>query len=93
MQWNDTQLAQAMVTGCNLLGELPLTGVFEPVREDEPALTREQLWGQAPEIFEWFQAQPLDEHAEFLWQSCAKEAQNGWASDFLRKDQVDATFP
>ena len=35
----------------------------------------------------------MDEHAEFLWQSCAKEAQNGWASNFLRKDQVDATFP
>ena len=93
MQWKDTQLAQDMVTGFSLLGELPLTGVFQPVQEGDPALTREQLWGQALEVREWFQAQPLDEHADFVWESCAQEIQNGWACGFLRKEEVDSTFP
>ena len=93
MQWKDTSLAHAMVHGFSLLGDLPKTGVFQPVQEEDPALTREDLWGRAPEVLRWFEAQPLDDHASFLWDSCQEEIRKGWACPFMQKGDLNRRFP
>eukprot|EP00971_Amphidinium_carterae_P212380 4214896-Amphidinium_carterae.1 len=92
MQWPDWRLAQRFVTGFPTTGILERTGLHAEIQVQAP-LHVEDLLKNAPALFSRLENQRVSDEVEFLYSSCLKEEQQGWASHLLPKEQMDRQFP
>eukprot|EP00971_Amphidinium_carterae_P329942 6462755-Amphidinium_carterae.1 len=89
VRWPDWRLAQRFITGFATVGLLERSGVYTEVHCAEPVPLSDMI-EQSRGALIAFQSQDMSDEAEFLWNSCLREHEQGWASPILdRSDVVD----
>eukprot|EP00971_Amphidinium_carterae_P300533 5971247-Amphidinium_carterae.1 len=73
------------------MGVMEETGVYERIPVTQPVPIQEVL-DKAPAVLANMQRRPVSQDAAFLWSTCVKEHNQGWASPLLPIDAVHARF-
>ena len=73
-------------------GTLEETYLFERQPAGEPELTRQRLMQDSESLLEHIFIAPVDEEAEFLWQSRLDEQAKGFAGPISTKEEMNTRF-
>ena len=92
MHWPDLLLPLRLVLGFVTTGTLEETYIFERQPAGEPELTRQRLVHDSESLLEHISTAPVDEEAEFLWQSCLDEQAKGFAGPISTKEEMNIRF-
>eukprot|EP00971_Amphidinium_carterae_P336376 6472724-Amphidinium_carterae.2 len=91
MKWPDVMLPMRFISGFHTTGVLERTGVYAPM-DTTPPVSVAQVISHAPLVFARMAERDISPDAQFLWDSCVKEQQAGWASELLPRHAIDALF-
>ena len=91
MGWPDWRLAQRFVTGFNIVGRLEETGVWERCESSEP-VSEDRLLAESTALLRSRDKRRIDPEVEFLWDSCLKEREKGWAAPPASRAAMDREY-
>ena len=80
IQWANYQMPARLVSGHSLVGLMQKTGVFAALEcPADPTLSRAELLSgeHSDRVISDFLKKPMDEHADFILNTCEQEAQHG----------------
>ena len=73
------------------MGRLEDTGVWEPCDNVEP-VSEERLLTEAAALLGSTEKRRVDPEADFLWESCLKECEKGWAAPPASRAAMDREY-
>ena len=91
LRWPDVTLALRFITGFRLSGRMEKVGIF-PERDSVAPLEPADVLRKSEEWIRRLQSERTSPDAKFLYDSCKKETESGWASTFLNKVDLDRNF-
>ena len=91
MGWPDWRLAQRFITGFDIIGRLEETGIWKRCESQEP-ISEGQLLMESSVMLQGMTSRRPDVEATFLWESCLKEHEKGWAAAPVSKAVLDRKF-